>query len=347
MDSTTDGTQVASAGSNGNGHRSVSMADVAAAAGVSQQTVSRVVNGQPNVSKKTRDRVERAIAELGFRPSFAGRSLRLGRYRTVGLCTFDISMAGNLSMFEGVVIAAREQGYAVTMIEMGPEQAPYRVSRATQRLAELPVDGAIINLSILPDDFEEYTPLPGLSTVLVTMYAHPRCTTVDSDQYGCALLAMDHLMKHGHRQIRFIAGPSYSSHSAFREAGWADVLRNEGIEAVVPLEGDWSADSGYEAGAKLAQDRDMTAIFAANDQMALGAIAALRDAGRRVPEDVSVIGVDDFLEGVVPHNDLTTVRFDKLERGRVLFERAIQGGPSTAIRIPGQLIERGTVADRR
>lgn len=328
-------------------HRSVSMADVAAAAGVSQQTVSRVVNGQPNVSQATRDRVSKTIAELGFRPSFAGRSLRSGRYRNVGLCTFDISMAGNLSMFEGVVIAAREQGYAVTMIEMGPEQVPYLVSSATHRLAELPVDGAIINLSVLPEDFEDYTPLPGLETVLVTMYAHPRCTTIDADQYGCGTMVTNYLLEHGHTQIRFVAGPTYSSHSDFREAGWRDALEAANVSPVEPLRGDWSADSGYEIGLKLAQDREMTAVFAGNDQMALGIIAALANSGISVPDDVSVVGVDDSLRGIIPHNDLTTVRFDMLERGRMMFDLAVGGGPARAVRVPGKLVERSTVADIR
>ena len=318
-------------------HRTASMADVAREAGVSQQTVSRVVNGQPNVSDLTRKRVNDAIARLGFRPNYAGRTLRDGHYRTVGLCTFDMTQVGNLSTFEGVVMAAREKGYAVTMIGMGPEMAPYSVSYATRRLGELPVDGAIINLNILPEDFEEYTPLAGLNTVLVTMYAHPRCTTVDSDQYGCSLLVMNYLRALGHEQIRYIGGPSYHSHSAFREAGWKDELEKAGIEAREPLRGDWTADSGYFAGAKLARDHEMTAIYAANDQMALGAITALRDAGIRVPEDVSVVGVDDSLEGMVPHNGLTTIRFDQRERGRILFNRAINGGP----------IKRATVTTRR
>lgn len=324
--------------------RFVSMADVAREAGVSQQTVSRVINNQPNVREQTRQRVLETSERLGFRPNFAGRTLRDGCYHTIGLCTFDISMAGNLATFEGVVIAARERGYAVTMIEMGPEQAPYSVERATRRLGELPVDGAIINLNILPDDFEHYTPLPGLQTVLITMYTHPRCTTVDGDQYGASLLVMEHLQNLGHTQIRFLGGPAYNSHSAFREAGWRDELLKTHLDVVEPVRGDWSADSGYNAAEKIVDDQAMTALYVANDQMALGAIEALRDHGRRVPEDVSVIGVDDSLEGVVPHNELTTIRFDFRERGRTLVSRALGTKPIEAIRIPGELVQRSTVA---
>lgn len=156
------------------------------------------------------------------------------------------------------------------------------------------------------------------------MYAHPRVTTVDSDHYGCSLLLMDHLFELGHEQIRYIGGPSFSVDEQFRRAGWQDALERKHIKPQAPLEGDWSANSGYEAARYLAEhDRTMTAIYAANDQMANGAIAALRDSGLRVPEDVSVVGVDDSLDDFVAHNELTTVRFDLHQRGREVFEHAV------------------------
>lgn len=331
--------------------RPVSMADVAAHAGVSQQTVSRVANGMPNVNEKTRERVQAAMAELGFRPNYAGRSLRGGRYHSVGLCVNDITKFGNLTMIDGIASAAREHGYAITLIEMSKTEE-FSLAEASRRMAEQPVDGMIIGMARMAPDFEEFTPQPGMSTVIVTMYAHPRCTTVDSDHYGCSTLVMDHLFAHGHRQIRFVGGPTFSVDNEFREAGWSDYLIHRGIEPVEPLHGDWSANSGYEIGQKLAKDRDATAIFVANDQMAMGVIAALLDAGVRVPEDVSVAGIDDSLDTFLPHNQLTTVRFDLHERGRMVFKYAVpeagdEPRPVTAIRIPGQLVERGTVADRR
>ncbi len=333
------------------GTRPVSMADVARAAGVSQQTVSRVVNGMPNVNAKTRERVQKAMAELGFRPSYAGRSLRDGKYRSVGLCINDITKIGNLSMVDGIAGAARERGYALTLIEMSKTEE-FSLAEASRRMAELPIDGMIIGMSRMSPDFEEFCPLPGLPTVIVTMVAHPRVTTVDSDHYGCSTLLMDYLMGLGHRQIRFIGGPDYSVDERFRLAGWRDALEGAHIEAAEPRQGDWSAMSGYEAGRYLAEhDRDMTAIYAANDQMANGAIAALRDAGLRVPEDVSVVGVDDSLGEFVAQNELTTVRFDLAERGRQVFEHAApkEAAPESpsAIRIPGQLIVRSSAAAPR
>lgn len=331
-------------------HRPVSAADVARAAGVSQQTVSRVVNRQPNVSEKTRLAVTRAMEELGFRPNFAGRSLRSGRYHSVGLTIYNITQYGNLSTLDGIATAAREHGYAITM-EEERDDSPVSLEATTRRMLALPVDAMIVSMSIKAEDFDAFRPAQGLGCVLLTMYPHPGCTTIDSDQYGCSRLVMDHLLSHGHREIRFVAGPSYSVDSTFREKGWRDALEEQGIEAVEPLAGDWTADSGYEAGAALATDASMTAVYAANDQMALGVIAALEDAGRQVPEDVSVVGVDDSLGGTVPRNRLTTVRFDMFQRGTRAFEEALKAGEPgyevQDIRIPGTLIERSTVRDIR
>lgn len=330
--------------------RFVSMADVAAAAGVSQQTVSRVVNDRPNVSEFTRRRVQEAMDRLGFRPNYAGRSLRGGRYLSVGLCAYDITQVGNLTMLDGIMGAAREHGYAITLVEMSKVDT-FSLAEASRALAERPVDGVIIGMSRMAPDFESFTPQPGLPTVIVTMFAHPRCTTVDSDHYGCSTLVMDYLFARGHEQIRFVGGPDFSIDSQFREAGWQDALASRRIEPVAPLRGDWSARSGYEVGRRLAQDRAMTAVYVANDQMATGVIAALRDAGLRVPEDVSVVGVDDSLDDFVAHNELTTVRFDLHQRGREVFEHAVPKAGATdktvAIRIPGQLIVRHTTAAPR
>lgn len=328
----------------------VSMAQVARAAGVSQQTVSRVANGLPNVSDATRRRVLIAMEELGFRPNFAGRSLRRGRYNSVGLCLYNVEQFGNLATIKGVLSAAGDVGCAVTTVEMD-DRSPLSLAEAARRMADLPIDALVISMSLRAEDFETFRPRAGISTVLLTMLEHPCCTTVDSDQYGCSTLLMDHLAARGHREIRFVGGPARSVDSAFRERGWRDALAARGIDAVEPLRGDWTADSGYEAGADLASDAAATAVYAANDQMALGVACALRDAGRRVPEDVSVVGVDDSLRGTVPHVGLTTVRFDLMARGRTAVEQALLGtAPGyrpRAVRIPPTLVERSSVAEAR
>ena len=266
------------------------------------------------------------MQELGFRPSYAGRSLRDGRYHSVGLCVNDVTKFGNLSMIDGIASAAREHNCAITLVEMSKTEE-FSLAEATRRMAALPVDGIIIGMSRMAPDFETFDPLPGIGTVIVTMYAHPRVTTVDSDHYGCSLLLMDHLFELGHEQIRYIGGPSFSVDEQFRRAGWQDALERKHIEPAEPLEGDWSANSGYEAGRYL---------------------AALRDSGLRVPEDVSVVGVDDSLDDFVAHNELTTVRFDLHQRGREVFEHAVPeagaADKTVAIRIPGQLIIRHSTA---
>lgn len=344
------GAQGSGAGEGAGSQRAVCMADVARVAGVSQQTVSRVVNDLPNVSKRTRERVKAAMSELGFRPSYAGRSLRGGKYRSVGLCVNDVTEVGNLTMLDGVSSAARARGYAVTLMEVS-KGSNWSLTEAVRSMSALPVDGVILGMSRLAPDFEEFTPLPGLPCVIVSMYAHPRCTTVDSDQYQCSLMLMDHLLSHGHRQIRYVAGPDFSVDENFRQAGWRDELARIGVEPVEPLRGDWTADSGYEIACQMLDRGDeFSAVYAANDQMANGVMCALRDRGLRVPEDVSVVGVDDSLADYVPRSELTTVRFDMSERGRIAFDYAVPeqpGGPTEAIRIPGTLIERSSVAQAR
>ena len=204
--------------------RSASAAEVAALAGVSRQTVSRVVNGMPNVTEKTRKRVLAAMEELGFRPNFAGAALRGGSYRSIGLCMYNITRVGNLTTLEGIMQAAREHDFAVTMIEMGGDK-PYALADASRRMVERPVDGMILNMNRMAPDFEEFVPQPGVRTVILSMYAHPRCTTIDSDQYGSCELLTNYLLEHGHSNMRFVAGPENSISSRFREAGWRDTLR--------------------------------------------------------------------------------------------------------------------------
>lgn len=330
--------------------RPVSMAEVAQAAGVSQQTVSRVVNGHANVSEQTRARVLSAIRERGFRPNFAGKSLRSGRYNSLGLCLYNVDQFGNLATVKGILSAAGEMGYAVTTLEMD-DRVPLSLGEATRRMMALPIDALIISMSIKASDFERFSPQPGLSTVLLSMYEHPLCTTVDSDQYECSRLVMEHLLSRGHREIRFVSGPTYSVDSVFREKGWRDELLAHGLYVSEPLRGDWTARSGYEAGTRLARDPRVTAVYVANDQMAVGVWMALEAAGRHVPDDVSIVGVDDSLERTLPNVRLTTVHFDLFKRGRTAVEHALLGsGPgyqSVAIRIPPALVVRDSVADVR
>lgn len=329
--------------------RAVSMSDVAAEAGVSLKTVSRVVNEPEKVRPETRERVEEAMDRMGFRANYAGRSLKTGRYQTVGLAMLHLS-GGNMAVFDGIASEAAERGYAVTLVK-AREGEELTLSEAARRMLPLPVDGMIFNLNRMVEDFQAYRSPAGLPTVIISPVEHPACTTVSDDQEGCTRMATEHLLERGHRRVAYIGGPEWSMAAQARLAGWRAALEARGLESPEPLEGDWTADSGYEAGARLAGDAGCTAVMCANDCMALGAMEALRDAGRRVPEDVSIIGVDDSLEGTVPHVELTSVRFRHRELGARAFDEVLCGveepGRRERVLIPGDLVERGSVADLR
>ena len=319
------------------------MVDVAREAGVSLKTVSRVVNEPDAVRPATRDAVHAAMERLGFRANYAARSLKLGSYKTVGLVFFELH-GGELSVLSGISTAAAQKGYAITLVTAAPGEQ-LTLGEAARRMATLPVDAMIFNLGRMVDDFEGYHSPTGLKTVIVTPFEQVGCTTVSDDQAGAARMAVQRLVELGHRQIRFIAGPAESLASRNRELGWREALAQAGLDAVEPLRGDWDADSGYEAGARLAaSDAECTAILAGNDNMAYGAMLALRDAGVDVPGDVSVIGFDDSLPGVVPNSRLSSIRFDHAELGRRAFEEALlaEAAPRRVL-VPATLIERASL----
>lgn len=329
--------------------RPASLADIARAAGVSAQTVSRVANGSDSVRPETAAKVREAMRTLGYRPSFAGRSLKQGRYRTVGLAMFNnITATGNMFRLDGITRAATEAGCALTLIEMDCTDHATLTS-AAERLSALPVDGMIFNLTRPAENFLDFKPLAGLPMVIITNLEHPLCPTVDNDQLGCSHTIVDHLLDLGHRTVFHVAGKGESIASRLREQGWREALVARGVEPPPLLRGDWSGMSGYEAGAHLAAIPECTAIYASNDAMALGVVDALNDAGRRVPEDVSVVGVDDSLATVLPHDRITSLRFDNRAVGRWAFEHAMaeaapQGDTPAHCLMPGTLVQRESVA---
>lgn len=350
--------------------RAVSMSDVAREVGVSLKTVSRVINEPEAVRPATRARVEEAMERMGFRASYAGRTLKTGRYQCVGVAMLTL-YGGNADVFEGIAGAAAEEGYALSLVKARDDEAAGGITLAelARRMSFLPVDGMIVNLNRMVADFESYRPPAGLRTVLISPVAHPACPTLSDDQAGAAHLGTARLLELGHARVWYVGGPAWSLAAQAREAGWRAALAEAGVaDAPEPLEGDWTADCGYEAGARLAIEPGCTAVMCGNDAMANGVVAGLRDAGRLVPEDVSVIGIDDALAGLVPHVELSTVRFAHEELGARAFREAVAGfdGAPTAgstastattagdagatprhILIPGQLIERASIAPPR
>lgn len=300
-----------------------SMADVARVAGVSSQTVSRVSNGFPGVNEETRERVLAAMKELGYRPNSAARALKRGDFRTIGVITFTLSTTGNMRTLEAIATSAAQEGYAVTLLPVAvPTQDEVR--GAFSRLGELAVDAVIVIMEVHLLDSASLTLPPHVKVVVADSDADDRYAVVDTDQAGGTRDAVRHLLDHGHRTVWHLAGPSESFAAQRRTDAWRKALEAAG-RAVPPLvRGDWSADSGYRAGLRLAEQDDCTAVFAANDQMALGLLRALEERGRKVPDDVSVIGFDDIPDSGSFQPPLTTVHQDFAEVGRRCVESALR-----------------------
>ncbi|OLT53628.1 LacI family transcriptional regulator [Cellulosimicrobium sp. CUA-896] len=328
--------------------RRVSMADVARRAGVSAQTVSRVSNGHPGVVAATRSRVLDAMAELGYRPNSAARALKSGSFRTIGVILFSLGTTGNVRTLEAIAASAAAEGYAITVI---PVEAPTQdgVHGAFTRLGELAVDAIILLMEVHLLDVAQVSLPPGVEVVVADSDAGDRYAVVDTDQADGSRQAVEHLLDLGHATVHHLAGPAHSFAAERRADAWRRTLEAAG-RAVPPVEhGDWSAASGYEAGRRLAGRADCTAVFVANDQMALGLLRALHDAGRRVPEDVSVVGFDDLPESGEFLPPLTTVHQDFAEVGRRCVAQVLrqvrEGVHETGTRlVPTRLVRRASTA---
>ncbi|MFJ5955256.1 LacI family DNA-binding transcriptional regulator [Paenarthrobacter sp. NPDC092416] len=323
-------TKTSSAASNGSkeatrrkrGTRGPSIADVAKAAGVSAQTVSRVSNGLTNVEETTKNRVLDAMKQLGYRPNRAARALKSGQFKSIGVIMFTLSSFGNMRTLDAIATAASQAGYSVTLI---PLQDPTTgtVSGAYDRLREQEVDGVIIIFEAHLLDDADIT-LPNLPAVVIDSNAGYGYPMVDTDQAQGARFATQHLLDLGHKQVWHIGGPTRSFSATHREESWKRTLEDAGIEAPPVIHGDWSTESGYQIGLKLARNPELTAIFAANDQMALGAMRALHELGRRIPEDVSIVGFDDLDESTSFWPPLTTIHQDFYAVGRLSIENLLQ-----------------------
>ncbi|MET9736416.1 LacI family DNA-binding transcriptional regulator [Streptomyces sp. NPDC006458] len=281
------------------------MEDVAALAGVSGQTVSRVVNNRKNVDPETRDRVLRAMNMIGYRTNTAARALATGQFRAIGVINFNLRGYGESRVLESLAAAARPAGYHIDLMEVGvpTEEA---VREAYGELAVQAVDGVVLIQAQLLDTPTLHLPT-GIPVVIVAGDRHQRYAVVDTDQAAGARLATEHLLSLGHRTVWHLAGPQDSPSARQRLEAWHNTLKEAGSPVPPVSYGDWTADSGYEAGQRLAQEPDLTAVFTANDQMALGVMLALAEAGRSVPGDVSVVGFDDVDDSSCYQPPLTTV----------------------------------------
>ena len=301
--------------------RAANIFDVARLAGVSHQTVSRVINGLPNVRPATKERVEHAIAQLRYSPSPAARALVTRRTRTIGLITPGIADHGPVSIAMHFNLAARRARYnvdTVSTVDADPETA----RTAVEGLLRQRVDAIVVVVT----DLGVLEVVRGLDVAIpiIASASTPRRSSriVSIDQYRGARSAVQHLVELGHTRIVHVAGPISAPDSAERIRGWRDELAQNGLPMVDPIHGNWTAEGGYRVGLELDVEPG-SAIFTSNDLSAMGLLSALRERGLRVPEDVSVVGFDDVPEAGYLFPPLTTVRQDFAALGRQMMQKVL------------------------
>jgi DNA-binding LacI/PurR family transcriptional regulator len=308
------------AGAPGRGARSVSIRDVAAAAGISYQTVSRVINGHPSVRESTRELVLAAIEDLGFRPNRAARALAGGPVQSVTVLTPNTTLYGYMAALQGIEEAARATGFAVG-VRMVEPTAPKEVSDAVARAIE--PGGALIVIAYDEAGTAALAAVPA-EAPMVAMVEAPAGDEGDGkpwvwlDDRRAAMEATRYLLGLGHRTVHYLAIPS-STHTSQRQAGWRTALEDAAAPVPEPVQCGWTPQSGYQAGQVLAADPDVTAVLCGNDDLALGLMRAMQEAGRAIPAEVSVVGFDDTPVARFLTPSLTTVRMDFAELGRASF----------------------------
>ncbi|WP_034593318.1 LacI family DNA-binding transcriptional regulator [Hamadaea tsunoensis] len=326
--------------------------DVAAEAGVSYQTVSRVLNGSPRVLPETHRKVVEAIERTGFRPNRSARTLRSGRARSVAVVTPDTMLYGYAATLRGIEEAARAAGLSVGIRVVESERTE-DVQRATDELAD-PSAGAVI---VLGFDRVGITVLDHLNPDVPTVAAVEPAAVVRAgipalriDERTGAATATAHLLELGHATVHHIAIP-FKERGNDRQAGWSDALTAAGVVPPPVLRAGWDMRAAYQAGLQLAADPQVTAIFAGNDDLALAVRRALYDAGRQVPTDVSLVGFDDAPGSAYMTPALTTVRMDFAALGKACVDAAqavLVGAfqPDVMLPVP-ELIIRETTARHR
>lgn len=330
-----------------------SMADVAQYAGVSHQTVSRVLNDLPNVRPATKERVLAAIEHLGYRRNSAARALATRKSGVLGVVSSRSGLYGPTSTMIGVEVAARQAGYFVSVVTVAQFDAA-SMGRVVDHFMAQGVEGVIV----IAPQLDATRAVAGLAiSVPVVMISSTgvRAQTdgtamlrsVSVDQVRGAQVITDHLIGAGHKDVVHVAGPQDWLDARARVAGWQAAMERAGLTAQAPVTGDWTAERGYDVGREMARQGAPSAVFAANDQLALGLLRALWEAGVRIPEDVSVAGFDDEPGAANYIPPLTTVRQDFTALGRLAIESltAMLRGedPATTPLVPTLMVRASTV----
>ncbi|MGV9796560.1 LacI family DNA-binding transcriptional regulator [Mycobacterium sp. NPDC003449] len=312
------------------------MADVARLAGVSHQTVSRVINGSLQIRPATKARVERAIEQLGYRPNTAARALVTRRSGIIGIVGTNSALYGPSSIERSVQEAARAAGYFSSLVPLA-EVTIETLRDALDHLARQSVE-AIVMIAAQEEALDvAHSVDAGSPLIVVEGDLSGRGLSVGVDQIDGARQATRHLIDLGHRVIDHVAGPSNWTEAKGRLAGYEETMRAAGLTPRVSFEGDWTPACGYRIGRELARRGESTALFVANDQMAIGVLHAFAEAGISVPRDVSVVGFDDIPEAGYLNPALTTVRqdFHAVGRGAIDLVMATLDGVSVDVPLLG------------
>jgi DNA-binding LacI/PurR family transcriptional regulator len=326
------------------------MADVAKVAGVSSQTVSRVLAKHPNVSAVTREAVLAAIDQTGYRRADLARALATGRSMTIGVVT---STAANFSRSEtvrGIQQAVAEHGYLSVGVALGSLSVA-TVTGALDQLLRQHVDGLLVLLPLREPDLLARA----AAEVPLAVMDGPDIAQAESigvNQVAAGRAATEYLLSLGHETVWHVSGPAHWNDAFGRTLGWRQALAEAGREAPPLLTGDWSAESGYRNGQVLGRLDEVTAVFAGSDEMAFGVMRGLAEVGRKVPDDVSVVGMDDIALAAYANPPLTTMRQPFARMGRMAVEAVLDriDNPDhqrTVVSLRAELVVRESAAPPR
>lgn len=322
--------------------RPPSMADVAAVAGVSHQTVSRVLNGTGSVSEQTRVRVLESIERLGYRRNEAARSLVTRRSSLLGIIATNSTQYGPANMLHAVQLAANDLGLLPIVATL--RQFSAETLRVTiDRFIGQGVEGILAITPAVPVARElDAIPVPVPTIVITSAWwtEETDIVTVGFDQRAAILDAMTHLHSKGCRSVAHFAGPDDNFDAIERVAGWEDAIAALGMERGLMLRGDWTAASGHDMAGQLLEGQLPDALFAANDQMALGALSAFAAADVHIPDDLLVVGFDDEDGAEYFRPGLTTIMQDFAslgERAVDVLVKKVRGESVTPTLIPTEL----------
>ena len=311
------------------GKRQVTISQVAKEAGVSLQTVSRVINNRQEITPATRQHVQDIIKRLGYHPNAIARSLSQRRSHTLGVVTSGLEYYGPSHILVGVEQGANQAGLSI-FLNLLHQPESENIGSIVNGLISRQVEGIIWAVPEIGNNrswFREAMPQPPVPVIFLSTRPRDDLNVVEIDNRNGAYMATEHLLERGHRKIGLITGPLTWWAASERRRGWQEALTAAGIpfsDSQV-VEGNWSAESGERGLHELLEKSpDVQAVFACNDQMALGLMQAARSLGKRIPEDLAVVGFDDIPESAFYYPPLTTIRQGLYELGQVAVQTFVK-----------------------